>query len=66
MLENLLLENENLRNSMVNLARQIVMKEIEDKWFFEVHLLGVNKNVLVEESENEILEDNRSETDSIP
>lgn len=51
---------------MVNLARQIVMKEIEDKWFFEVHLLGVNKNVLVEESENEILEDNRSETDSIP
>ena len=61
-----MLENENLRNSMVNLARQIVMKEIEDKWFFEVHLLGVNKNVLVEESENEILEDNRSETDSIP
>ena len=51
---------------MVNLTKQIVMKEIEEKRFFEVELLGMSQNVFEKECENQFMDDNKSETDSIP
>lgn len=44
MLENLVLEHEDLRNTIINLTRNIVKEEMEKKRFFEVHILGENSS----------------------
>ncbi len=61
MIDNLVLENEDLRNAIVNLNRKIVLEEIELKYFFEKNLLDCMKDDQMDDEtddENSGIEDN--------